>query len=295
MKSQILKNNELAINKWGNSPKFSKGKDLLFKDRIRLIYETKRFYIIRKIEKYLSETSKKSIRVLDFGSGHGGLSIDIKKYFQDRIEMHGYEVSPKAYAIACDHAKDYSQEVNFHLDEACNIREVFNDFKFDIIVSTDVFGHVPDLPNAFIELNDILIPGGEVHSFSETTTGNFLFIANYLANRGIELDESKEEHISLYPKKELEYLMKSAKFINVSSYGFDPIRFPFYPERYIKHLKKVNSPFLLLGYIFSIFSFGPLRKPTLIIFNFVNYLLAMTLGRLINTAGCFISAKKKVA
>lgn len=295
MNSQILKNNELAIDKWGNSPKFSKGSEMTFQDQLRLLYETKRLYIISNIKKVLENNPTKLISVIDFGSGHGGLSIDLKKYFGSRIEMHGYEVSPKAHEISLKHAKEYNQDINFHLDTDCDIQKKFADKKFDVIVSTDVFGHVPDLPGAFFELNAILNPSGELHSFSESTTGNFLFIANYLANRGVELDASKDEHISLYPKKELEYLLRSAKFINVKSYGFDPVRFPFYPERYLPHLKKIKSPLLIPAYFFSIFSFGKLRKPTFIIFNLINYCLTLTLGKLVNTAGCFISAKKKAA
>ena len=36
----------------------------------------------------------------DFGSGHGGLTIDIKKYFGNRLEICGYEVNKKALKIA---------------------------------------------------------------------------------------------------------------------------------------------------------------------------------------------------
>ena len=293
MNSQILKNNELAINKWGNSPKFSKGPEMSIQDHLRLLYETKRLYIINRIKKFLKENPEKILSVIDFGSGHGGLSIDLKKFFGSKIEMHGYEVSPKAHEISLKHARDFDQDVSFHLDTDCNIIKKFQDKKFDVIVSTDVFGHVPNLPQAFVELNSILKPCGELHSFSESTTGKFLFMANHLAKRGVELDASKDEHISLYPKKELEYLLRSAKFIEVKSYGFDPIRFPFYPERYLPHLRTIKSPLLVLGYFFSIFSFGKLRKPTMVLFNIFNYFLTLSIGKLINTAGCFISAKKK--
>jgi 2-polyprenyl-3-methyl-5-hydroxy-6-metoxy-1,4-benzoquinol methylase len=293
LNSQILKNNELAIDKWGNSPKFSKGPTMSLQDTLRLLYETKRLYIITKIDKLLKKNPKKILSVVDFGSGHGGLSIDLKKYFGSRIEMHGYEVSPKAHEISLAHAAEFDQDINFHLDTECNIQNKFKDKRFDVIVSTDVFGHVPNLPHAFVELNSILKPSGELHSFSESTTGKFLFMANYLANRGVELDASKDEHISLYPKKELEYLLRSAKFIEVKSYGFDPIRFPFYPERYLPHLRRLNSPLMLLGYFFTVFSFGKLRRPTMVLFNIVNYGLALSIGKLVNTAGCFISAKKK--
>jgi 2-polyprenyl-3-methyl-5-hydroxy-6-metoxy-1,4-benzoquinol methylase len=293
MSTEILKANELAIDKWGNAPKFSIGPVMTSKDKLRLLYETKRFYLVSNIKKYLKNNPKKKIKVLDFGSGHGGLSIDIKKVFGDKIEMYGYEVSPKAYEISLEHAKKYNSSVKLNLDEGCDIAKFFSNTKFDIIVSTDVFGHVPNLPETFIHLNEILTPAGEIHAFSESTTGNFLFMANYLANKGVELDASSEEHISLYPKKELEYLLRSAQFIEVRSYGFDPIRFPFYPQRYLSHLVKLKSPFAILGYFFSIFSSGPLKKPSLIIFNLVNYGLTLTLGRLVNTAGCFISCKKK--
>ncbi len=41
MSNQILKANELAIDKWGNAPKFSKGPSMELQDNIRLTFETK--------------------------------------------------------------------------------------------------------------------------------------------------------------------------------------------------------------------------------------------------------------
>lgn len=292
MKSNILKQNELAIDKWGNAPKFSPGSRFSLSDKVRVIYETKRLYIIRSISKYLKQHPGKVIKVIDFGSGHGGLAIDIKKVFGKKIEMYGYEVSPKAFEIALSHKKSHNQLVHFHLDEECNITEYFKEKKFDIIISTDVFGHVPDLSVAFKGLYEVLIPGGEVHAFSESVTSSFLMVATHLKNKGIELDSSSEEHISLFPKEELESLLKEAGFSKTVSYGFDPIRFAFYPDRYLQYLKEVKSPYYIPGLIFSLFSMGPLKKPAMIVFSFINYLLALSLGRFVNTAGCFVSAYK---
>ncbi|MBI3774551.1 MAG: hypothetical protein HY273_03200 [Gammaproteobacteria bacterium] len=55
-----------------------------------------------------------------------------------------------------------------------------------------MFGHVPNLPDCFHKLNRLLRENGELHAFSESITGERLFIANYLRKRGVNLDDSGE-------------------------------------------------------------------------------------------------------
>ena len=61
----------------------------------------------------------------DFGSGHGGLTIDIKKYFGNRLEICGYEVNKKALKIAEQYKNQIGLELNFLLDEEANVDKYF--------------------------------------------------------------------------------------------------------------------------------------------------------------------------
>ena len=71
----ILRENELAIDKWVNRPKLSRKMSII--DHVKLLHDTKRFFIASELKK-LHYNLGRPIRVFDFGSGHGGLTIDIK-------------------------------------------------------------------------------------------------------------------------------------------------------------------------------------------------------------------------
>ena len=208
--SEILSVNELAIDKWVNKPKLSP--DMTIIDKVKLLHDTKRFFIVSELKKYQQDLGR-PIRVLDFGSGQGGLTIDVKIAMGDTIKITGYDVSPKATGIARNTAKKYDANVDFILDTACEPPNVVNE-KFDAIISCDVFGHVPSIPQTFKQLNDLLLPGGKLIAFSETITGDALIIPKMLARHGFRMDNSIEEHISLHSVHELKYFLTDSHFVN---------------------------------------------------------------------------------
>lgn len=290
--SEYIDRNEQAIPKWVCTPMLSKSARLSFRDWMRTLNNTKFFYLTNAIGRF-SKNSTQPVKILDFGSGQGGLTIDLKRFFGSRINIVGYDVSPRAVRIAQGHKTAYGADVEFVLDQDCDVVAALGGKLFDIIVSTDVFGHVPDLPDCFHKLNRLLREDGELHAFSESITGERLFIANYLKKRGVDLDDSEEEHISLYSIGELKSMLEKARFPHVDVYAFDPIRFPFYPERYIPGLRKTRSPLLPIALLCKFFKLGLLRYPANLVFNQVNYFLAHIVKDRYDTAGCLISAYKK--
>lgn len=285
MDTLVLEKNEIAIDKWIHPPKFGPNMNVI--DYLKFFHDTKRYFIIKKIKRYIKKTGKKKISVLEFGSGHGGLAIDIATYFKDKVTVVGYEVSPKAVEYAELNKKKLSSNVRFHLDQECNIKKYFEGTKFDVIVSCDVFGHVPDLPKMFEELFEVLEAGGEMYAFSESITGKMLVIPTYLSDKGFVMDDSEEEHISLYPVKELKKYLEKAHFENVKVYPYDPVRFLFYPKRYVKKLKQVNFPLYVVSLFLSIFQ----NRLTEIVYSQINLVLSKMIP-LVDTAGCLVSAKK---
>ena len=289
--SEYIGRNEQAIDKWVCAPMLSKSTRLSFLDWMRMLNNTKFCHLSHAINRF-QNNSGQPIDILDFGSGQGGLTIDLKRFFGSRINIVGYDVSPRAVQIAQGHKTAYGADVDFVLDRDCDVVAALGGKQFDIIVSTDVFGHVPNLPDCFHKLNRSLRENGELHAFSESITGKRLFIANYLRKRGVNLDDSAEEHISLYPIRELKSMLQNAQFARVDAYACDPIRFPFYPERYIPGLWKTRSPLLPLALFFKLFKAGVLRYPADVVFNQINYFFAHIVKDRFDTAGCLISAYK---
>ncbi len=279
----ILVANEKAIDKWVHPPKFSK--KFGFVDWLKYLHDTKRYFIINEISCILSKNSGAPVHVLDFGSGHGGISIDIKTYFGDAVCITGYEVSPKAIKIAQEAAKKRGAEINFILDEACDLVRAV-DRSYDAVVSCDVFGHVPSIPDAFSQIKNILKPGGRLIAFSETLTGKSLLMPTYLAKKGFQMDDSETEHISLFTAAELDCFLRRAGFDVLKFYPYDPIRFPFYPRRYLSKLRACNFPLFIVAFIFSLFQ----NRITEIAYNQFNLFLSKRIG-LVTTAGCLFSAE----
>ncbi len=276
--------NESMIGCWINPPVFLSKRRTL-KETLRYYHDAKRVFIFKEIKKILK--TKKRIKVLDFGSGHGGLSIDVKKYFGESVDVCGYEVSPMAHEISLAHSRRASCDVCFVLDKACDIRLALQGQKFDVIISTDVFGHVPDLPTCFKNLHSLLNKNGHMIAFSESQTGKAIDIINYLKRKGAVLDESEKAHISLYPCKELRSFLLDAKFSQVKVMPFAPIRFPFYPKRYLKHLSAHNKFLYFCALFLSLFQ-NPLTE---VFYNNLNLFLSQFCSHKRDTAGCFIKAE----
>ena len=285
---EILRVNDLSIKRWVNPPKLiSKNK---FKNFLVFLHDTKRFFIINELKKVIkaNKNSNKSISVCDFGSGHGGLTIDIKKYFGNRLEICGYEVNKKALKIAEQYKNQIGLELNFLLDEEANVDKYFEGKFFDAVISCDVFGHLPDVEHGFKQINKILNKGGKLIAFSESIVGSNMFIIQFLLNKGFRMDDSLNEHISLHSLKTLRIFLKNAGFKDIAIFPYDPIRFIFYPKRYMKKLMKIKSPLFILSLFLSFFQ----NRLTEIIYNQLNLFLAKNFANK-DTAGCLIIATKK--
>lgn len=280
----ILAANERAIDKWVNRPKLSPRMNIV--DKVKLLHDTKRYFIVDELKK-ASKVKGGMLRVLDFGSGQGGVTIDVKTALGERVSIVGYDVSPKAVNISRKAAGGVGADVDFCLDEKCDPCAALGE-QFDAIISCDVFGHLPSVPKAFKDLYMLLKPGGVLIAFSETVTGEALRVPTYLYRQGFKMDDSEEEHISLHSVFELHRFLDIAGFSDIRIYPYDPIRFAFYPKRYLKKLLLLKSPLALVAAMFALFQ----NRITEILYNQFNLYLSKKIA-LKDTAGCLIFASKK--
>jgi len=187
------------------------GEMATWKDLFKLFFFPKKFLLYRFITKAVKHKSTGAhVRILDVGCGTGASVIEMKKLWGKRVEVVGVDVIAMQIDVARKRVKEYGVWAEFqHYDGK---RLPFEDESFDVVYTSDVLGHVRDVPAWLDELYRVLRPGGRLAMFSESKLGKHAWIRNCLLKRGLNIDPHAEFHISLYSKHELRALLYEAGF-----------------------------------------------------------------------------------
>lgn len=199
---------------WDAEPVF-KNDQVETKDWLKLLFYPKKWFLYRHIKKHVKTELRwkavhEVIRILDIGCGTGADVIDFKKMFGRKVEIIGLDVIKMQIDLAREKIKKYGvwAEVLWYDGEVIPFESNY----FDAIYTSDVLGHVEDVPSWLGELNRVLKPGGALAMFSESKLGKHAYIRNYLLKRGLNIDPHAEFHISLYSKTDLRRLLKQSGF-----------------------------------------------------------------------------------
>jgi SAM-dependent methyltransferase len=99
-------------------------------------------------------------RVLEIGCGTGTMT----GFFADRELVVGLEVVPEYVEAAQARYRDRPNVVILHHDLTHSVGELHS-YRFDSVVSVNVFEHIPDDVRAMRAVRDILEPGGTLNLF----------------------------------------------------------------------------------------------------------------------------------
>ena len=219
-------------------------------DWLKLLFYPKKFFLYKYIKRSLKYKNKKTdlkepIRILDVGCGTGAAVIDLKKIFGRRAEIIGIDVVKIQIELAKERAKKYGVHAEFKYFNGENFP--FPAEYFDAVYTSDVLGHVKNVPAWLEEIQRVLKTGAPLAMFSESKLGKHAYIRNYLFEKGLNIDPHAEFHISLYSKKKLKALITKAGFDIEKMYNAFWSHFLVHPDEFFPKLKNnKNFPFLSL-------------------------------------------------
>ena len=137
---------------------------------------------------YLGDT--KDLALLDMSCSNGLMTKQIAESFGTVI---GIDIDEGAL----DHAKEYSSGSNIRYEKMDGLHTCFEDNKFDVVLCSQMYEHVPDPQQLMSEIHRILKPGGVCYfgatsrlKIIETHYGRIPFLSylpKSLANRYLRL------------------------------------------------------------------------------------------------------------
>ncbi len=263
------------------------------KDWLRLLFYPKKFLLYRAIAR--AEKNKRTdepFRILDVGCGTGASVIDLKKIFGAAVDVVGIDVVPLQIDIAKRKIGEYGVACEVSWYDGLHIP--FPDASFDAVYSSDVLGHVRDVPAWLGELRRVLKPGGVVAMFAESKLGQHAWIRKYLFDRGLNVDPHAQFHISLFSKTELQELFASSRFAIQQMYCVFWPAFILHPEEFYSVLS-LSKDFPLLRTLNRFFTWlkkktHPYSTAAVELYGLVEML---TIGRWVESQGYIILAKKE--
>ena len=187
------------------------------------------------IHRFWRKASPPCVRVVDFGCGTGGTTLNFSEIF--RAPILGVDIFETQLEIARHHAKASGSMCSFARLEGQG-RIPVEDGALDVLMSLDVLGHVPDIPRTLSEWARALRPGGNVLLFTESqhSPADRSIMAR-LSRAGADMVSVVPEHISLFPREELEGMFERAGFQVRERFSANVGHFFFFPKDYVLLLK----------------------------------------------------------
>ncbi len=279
---------------WDDNPIFQKD-EVDYKDQLKLLFYPKKYLLYSYIAKakHRTKTSlKEPFRILDAGCGTGASVIDMKKMFGREVEVVGIDVVRLQIELAEEKIRKNAVWAKVEWYDGEHIQ--FPDNYFDAIYSSDVLGHVSNVPVWLKELNRVLRPGGKLAMFSESELGRHAYIRNYLLKRGLNIDPHAEFHISLFSKKKLKEMLDEAGFEIKKMYSSFWLSFLVHPDEFYEKLQNQKKFFwlrLLNKVLYKIKK--KMGKYGLALAELYGLLEMLTIGRWVEGQGYVILGRKK--
>lgn len=172
------------------------------------------YWAVRYMKAFLARRSgaaRNAARFIDFGCGTGSETIHLATCVEHPIA--GYDIFPTQIAIANEFEKEAKSGCSFGLLEEGRIPEA--DGSVDIIYSSHVLGHVPDVRAMLRDWARVLKSDGQIVLYTESnfSESDRSLAAEIYRKYNVSQLRDLEHHISLYPREELEPMFAEAGFV----------------------------------------------------------------------------------
>lgn len=286
---------EGGVEIWDAAPVF-RDSEIKPWDWLKLLFYPKKFFLYRHLikakKRYKQKDLRKPFRILDVGCGTGASLVDLKKIFGREVEVVGLDVVKLQVDLAEKKLKQYG--VNGKVKHYDGETFPFPSSHFHAVISSDVLGHVEDVPQWLKEINRVMKKGASLAMFSESEVGKHAWVRKYLFNRGLNVDPHAEFHISLYSKDELKNLLLEAGFDIEKMYASFWASFLVHPDEFYKKLQQ-QKDFTILRCINKFLNFIKQKTHPLstALCEFYGLVEMLTIGRWLKTQGYVILGKKR--
>lgn len=229
---------------WDAKPIFA-SPTITKKEKLLLYFYPKKYFLFKYLEKAMKEKSRRAnllsepFRILDVGSGTGSAVIEMKKMFGHGAEVIGLDVVQMQVDVSKLRAKEHGIHAEMYWYDGKQFP--FSDNAFDAVYTSDVLGHVENVPYWLDEIHRVLRPGGVVAMFAESKLGKHAHVRNWLLKHGVNTDPHAQFHISLYSKRELKELILGAGFDIEDMYSSVWAKFLVHPDELYPALQRSTS------------------------------------------------------
>lgn len=175
-----------------------------------------RYSYKKRLFKELSQSSEGQ-KLLEVGCG---LGLELAKLGKSGFEVTGVDLSPRAVELADSYLKRQEVKGRALIQNAENMD--FSNDVFDVVYSSGVLQHTPNIEKAILEIWRVLKPGGRILIVLYHRRSWF-YLLYKLSRINIEFQDRDAPIINTYTRKELKSLF--SRFRNMT------IRFEYYyPE-----------------------------------------------------------------
>lgn len=263
---------------------------LSFLQKLKLLFYPKKLMLYRWMQKDMQKKGR-PYRILDIGCGTGAALIEMRSLFGKDVELHGLDVVQMQIDIAKRKLSDLSVDAHVSLYDGQNIP--FDNGFFDAVYSSDVLGHVKDVPHWLSEIDRVTKKDGVLAMFSESKLGKHAYIRNYLIEHGLNTDPHAEFHISLYSKSQLKELVEDSGFDVSDMWSIAFLKFFIHPDELYPALQSQRKfPFLRMVNKMLTFFKNKTRPVSLALCELYVFFEMLSFGRKFESQGYVIWAKK---
>lgn len=224
--------------------------------RLKFLADTRQYLLVALCRRALAAlgcTNGSSPKIIDFGCGTGGTTLNLAAVLGRRID--GFDLFPTQIGVANAWLSREGANGSFQVLRPDGTIPL-DGASVDLVLSADVLGHVPSIPAVLRDFSQVLVPGGQVVLYTEAAySPEDRSLAHRLcAQTGVDLFGGVPEHISMHPREDLERFFDAAGFEVVERYSGNVMHALFFPKHYVELYARAGRSWSVFAVAFRVWN-----------------------------------------